>query len=108
MDAGAGFASYQWYASGVLIPGATGKTYTAPEDGVYTVAVTEGSPLRCNGTSLPFNLVSVGVSGATHDGVIKVYPNPAFNVIHIDASIPVSATVIGMDGKEVFAGDNVQ
>ena len=30
----------QWYKNGILIPGATGKTYTVSEIGIYTVSVT--------------------------------------------------------------------
>lgn len=32
----------QWYLDGVLIPGATGQTYTATQNGNYTVVVTGG------------------------------------------------------------------
>jgi uncharacterized protein YjdB len=40
--------SYQWYLNGVLIPGATGSSYTAATAGVYKVTVDNGS---CTWTS---------------------------------------------------------
>jgi membrane carboxypeptidase/penicillin-binding protein PbpC len=36
-------ATYQWYKNDTLINGATSKTYTATESGLYRIRVTEGS-----------------------------------------------------------------
>ena len=43
LTATAGFTSYAWYNSGVLIAGATENTYTPPVAGNFTVEVSNGS-----------------------------------------------------------------
>ena len=43
LSATAGFTSYAWYNSGVLVPGITSNTYTPDAAGNYTVKVTQGS-----------------------------------------------------------------
>ncbi len=40
LSVGDNYVSYQWYLNGELIPGAQSATYTASEDGEYTVEVT--------------------------------------------------------------------
>ncbi|GIV55552.1 MAG: hypothetical protein KatS3mg040_0320 [Candidatus Kapaibacterium sp.] len=55
LDAGAGFASYQWSN------GATTRTITVTQQGTYTVTVTDQN--NCSGTSQPV--------------VVTVYPKPA-------------------------------
>jgi uncharacterized repeat protein (TIGR01451 family) len=42
IDSGESFDAYQWYGDGVLIPGATSSTYTAPTAGDYFLRVTRG------------------------------------------------------------------
>jgi gliding motility-associated-like protein len=37
LDAGPGFISYTWLQGGVIIPGVTGQTYTATEEGLFQV-----------------------------------------------------------------------
>lgn len=39
---------------------------------------------------------------------IKVYPNPATSLIHIDAAVKVSAVILGMDGKIAIQTSDVQ
>jgi PKD repeat protein/predicted secreted protein len=45
--------TYQWYFNGGLISGATSQTYTATQDGSYTVVVTNA--YGCSNTSAPYN-----------------------------------------------------
>jgi len=49
LDGGGGFASYQWFNTGSLIPGETSEKIWATKSGSYTVQVTNGS--GCSGTS---------------------------------------------------------
>lgn len=56
LTAEAGFTGYQWYLEGVLIPGATNRTYTANVSGNYSVSylLTCGPSLQS--VSIPVNL----------------------------------------------------
>lgn len=47
-------ASYQWYKDGVLIPGATAQSYTATEDGYYSVVVVSNECQTEVGVNLEF------------------------------------------------------
>ncbi len=46
LDAPTGLASYQWQRNGVDIPSATGDTFLAIQDGIYTVVLSD--PSACN------------------------------------------------------------
>ena len=104
-----GFASYQWYKDGVLIPFATGSTYTPTSGGTYTVLVTDTTPLHCAGMSLPYIHTGVGVGG-NNAGVadaIRLYPNPSNDIVHIEAPIQVNVLISSMEGKLLFSGKDV-
>ena len=62
--------TYQWYLNNVLIPGATQQTYTALQNGAYTVAVVDAN--GCSGTSVPLAVTEIVVSFE-----VLVYPNPS-------------------------------
>src|SRR5581483_5979230 len=51
LDAGSGYATYQWSKDGIAIPGATSETIEASASGSYTAAVTNAA--GCAGTSTP-------------------------------------------------------
>ncbi len=65
LDAGAGYASYQWSMGGQQIAGATSERITINQSGAYTVFVTSAG--GCSGTSAAENVI--------------VYPMPATPVI---------------------------
>ncbi len=65
LNAGAGYASYEWRMGGAPIAGATSETITINQSGVYTVFVTSGG--GCSGVSQATNVV--------------VYPPPTKPVI---------------------------
>lgn len=65
----------QWYKDGVLIPGATGQSYTATQNGAYTVVVTQSgcsSAASNPGTSI----TNVGIEEISSSNMISIYPNP--------------------------------
>jgi hypothetical protein len=75
------YAAYQWYKSGVIIQGATSKSYTPTATGQYTVMVK--SAAGCFATSAPFG-TTVNVSNVFMLSDVMVYPNPTSGVIVIE------------------------
>lgn len=72
---------YQWFNNGTAIPGAMGKTHTATEAGIYTVATNAS-----NCASVPSDaqvLIVTGIEG-TLETFLKAYPNPVMNELVVD------------------------
>ena len=95
---GGNFATYQWYENGAAITGATSATYVPTQNGTYYVLVTDSTP--CQMPSSPVQIGYLGINNTqTIAAGIKVYPNPAINMIHVSASVKVNAKILGLDGK---------
>ena len=98
------FATYQWCLNGVAIPGATSSVYVESAFGDYTVIVSDGN--GCTDTSLVFmvtdhtRVVNVNIMD------IRLYPNPVTSVIHIEAPVPVNASLLTADGKVIMSVTN--
>ncbi len=98
------FVGYQWNMNGAPVPGAT--TNNTPERGAdstyYTVTVTDVN--GCARTSDTFWVLLADTALAVHPVVnpvydIRIYPNPASSVIHIDAPVKVFVSVLNIDGS---------
>ncbi len=95
----------QWYLNGNPITGATSQSYTATQNGNYTVVVTQNG---CS--SAPSSVVTVsgvGIEGYTALGILKVYPNPAneqLNVVLImNENSDIAIRLINTLGQTVYA-----
>ncbi len=77
----------QWYLNGNIISGATGQFYVPAQNGIYTVAFTNGN--GCSSISAPFNITNVGITELISDYSFSIYPNPATNQLTI---IPFSSS----------------
>lgn len=73
----------QWYVDGNLILGANNNELTAPQNGNYTVVVT--NEFGCSSTSAPISVTKVGIQHLIQ-GMVNVYPSPAKEFINIDLS----------------------
>ena len=117
------YVTYQWYRDLIMLPGANAYIYTPSDTGRYSVLVTDTN--GCQSESDQFVLtdslfhVTGGGGGGTGGGgtggsnyvapytytsatAIEVYPNPACNLIHIDASIKLKALLVAIDGRRLM------
>ncbi len=94
------FSTYQWYSNNGLIAGATSATYTPTQSGAYTVMVTDAN--GCTGMSANYYFAYSGVKNVATGGAdIKIYPNPANDIVYINAPVAINAALYAMDGRLV-------
>ncbi|MCD6013546.1 MAG: C-terminal target protein [Flavipsychrobacter sp.] len=94
------YSTYQWYMNGTAIPGATSNNVTVgPVGSIFTVVVTDIN--GCTDTSDAYIIVPlpISVKSVIADNDIRIYPNPATSVLHIDAPAPVYVSVFTADGR---------
>lgn len=75
---------YQWYLNNEPIPNATGNSYTAIQNGAYTVMTTNSE--GCSGLSAVYTVVSNGV-GAENASGFAIYPNPSNGIFTLKGSM---------------------
>ncbi len=98
----AGFATYQWMRNGTDLSGATSNTYTATQNGDYSVHVTNTS--GCEGISNVINHTDLGVTDIAKEKLV-VYPNPTMETLNIsNVSAQATYTIYDIYGKMIFKG----
>lgn len=94
--------TYQWFLNGNPISGATSQTFTPTGNGNYTVQVSNG---KCSATSDAYSF-TLGVNSYDLDKAVRIYPNPANEVIFIEAPVSgtkeISIQVYSVIGKLVY------
>jgi len=101
------FSSYQWYRNNQAIAGATSQSYTATQNGYYYAAVTNSN--GCTNNSDTVNVSSTGVENLNNGkNGVTIYPNPAQELVSIDAPVVVNVTIRNINGQVVFAENNVR
>lgn len=93
----------QWNLNGAPLTGATAQFFTPTQNGFYTVVVTNAS--GCSATSATFSVTAVGLAEAFANGIqLKVYPNPASEMVNIEAYTDqeMQVAVIDIIGKVVL------
>ncbi len=99
------YQTYQWYLDGDIIPGATDATCTVTRNGKYHVTVTD--QLGCPGTSAIYEITNVGIqSNHLLAQSINVFPNPATEMIYIQAAEKVNVIITTIDGRKMKTIDN--
>lgn len=91
----------RWYRHGTLIAGATGKTLTLTQEGVYTArAVVE----TCVGDPSANFVVEVTAVKDPAPSAINLYPNPATHTLYVEGLSPGDCLrVLDVLGKQVYA-----
>lgn len=93
------FLTYQWYKDLVAISGATSAATPAIGNGSYKVAVTDTN--GCQSVSLAYPLTGwTGVADVNKPDV-RIYPNPAKDIVHVEASVPCTVVITSVDGRVV-------
>jgi trimeric autotransporter adhesin len=103
-----GYSSYQWYHSvfGIL-PGATTRTVAGALAGNYTVEVSDSN--GCVNTSAPAPFaIWMGVGGSQLNQNVNIFPNPATNIVYVDAGKEVKAVISSVDGKTLIEQPNAR
>lgn len=97
------FATYQWQKGGVAISGANSNTYTATENGTYTVSVT--NEYGCTGVSDPINISGVGLDKVTANYGLSLFPNPASTELYLQSRQSIKDAgikIVNVLGQEVW------
>lgn len=99
-----GYSNYQWYLNSNPIPGATNADYTITQNGYYTV--TAGDANGCTATSAIAWIQDLGINSTIRPENIKIYPNPASTIVHIDAPVKLNVQVRNMHGRLILEKEN--
>ena len=99
------YSDYQWFVNTTAIPGANSVTYTPHTSGSYRVEVTDAN--GCVGFSGAFLVDNVGVATVSQQD-ISLYPNPATNLLHIQAPAVVRAVISSVEGKMIIDQANAK
>jgi|GEM_PF-1655238 len=101
------FVSYLWFMNDVAMTSnpTTNNSITITGSGKYKVMVTDGN--GCSNTSTDIYVVGVGVNNVISKDQVKIYPNPATSIVHIDAPVKVNVAVSGIDGRLMIKGNGV-
>ncbi len=97
------FESYQWFKDSVAIPGAEDSIYVVTDNALYSVTVGYGI---CTGTQY-YRVNNVAVPDLPASG-LRVYPNPASDVVYIDTDASVDVKLYDMSGRAVLAAEGVR
>jgi hypothetical protein len=99
------YSGYQWYLNGTLIPGATTQTYAATQNGGYSVRVTDAN--GCTAYSVNVFVNNLGIAPSP-DTSIKIYPNPAQDVVTIAAPVSVNVSLQDVTGRTIMHRNGVK
>lgn len=100
-------AIYQWIDcnNGDLpIANQTNQSYTPAANGDYAVIITNGG---CIDTSACVNILTVGISENNNQNLIKIYPNPALDLITVEVNSVLSGQtyiIVDQTGRTVLLG----
>jgi len=107
LDAGAGFATYQWLDDNLNpINGATSQQFTPPTTGEYSVLVTDAN--GCSATSFSIMFIADGITEL--NTILNIYPNPTKDKLNIQyQGFEISSLLIlDVSGNIVFQKNDIK
>ena len=91
------YKGYQWLLDGNKIPGATDSVYEVKKNGKYQVVVHDEN--GCTDTSKLYDVTNVSVSTLSADPDIRIYPNPARDLLYIKGGAGMQVELGAVDGR---------
>jgi hypothetical protein len=95
------YDSYQWYKDGNAISGGINQSLYITHNGWYSVVVHDQWGCSDSTAFKVSTFTSIDDATALKQW-IKTYPNPAHDVVHVDAPFPVSLSLYTVEGKLLF------
>ena len=98
-------ATYQWIncSTQTIVGNATSDIFTPSDAAHYAVIVTLNG---CSDTSDCYQVANVKVQDVSGTVQLRLYPNPATQMLHIDAPATMRITISSMDGMRMYTGLN--
>ncbi len=96
------YVTYQWYKDLVMIAGATTSSTPSIGNGNYKVQVTDTNGCQSFADPYVYNGGGITYVPGVNSIDVKIYPNPAQTVVHIEAPMQVRAVISGIDGRCVM------
>jgi hypothetical protein len=97
--------SYQWYLSNAPIAGATARTYTPTQNGLYVVEVKNAA--GCSSFSDAFNYLSTAIKEDPRFKTFSFYPNPITTSLYTDFTERYTLEFYDVNGRKVFENINL-
>ncbi len=84
-----GALTYQWFFNGAAIVGATGNVLIANQPGTYSVVISDTSGCFIHSS----DVIISGLTGEAEAMQLKVYPDPAVNLLNVDYQLQLNTKV---------------
>lgn len=103
------YTTYKWMLNDTLITEATQSTYNVKVNGDYRVIVT--NEYGCVDTSDVYQVTNAdgtAVTDINSKKQIRIYPNPATDIINITTPVDINIYILGIDGRILKIAQNAQ
>ncbi len=111
LSTGSNYASYQWLLDNNTISGATGSNYVITGDGSYKVIVSintaEGAICTDTSDILTVSGYTAIENMASIRSTLKIYPNPASDIVTIDVPVMADMILTSLEGKKIMECKNI-
>lgn len=108
LQAASPYTTYQWLKNGNVINGATTSSYQVTDNGSYSLVATNDE--GCRDTSDVYSITNyTGIDGVDRIAAqISVYPNPASDIVFVNAPLAVNLALTDVAGKVLRQASNAK